>query len=140
MDSADDPFANMSAPDSQASLVVLIVDDEAPIAEAVALIAEDSGFTTMVAYRGREGLELARTYHPALIITDLMMPQMDGAALIAAVRGDYESDHRTPPPIIAMTAGGLRYAQTTGADAILQKPFTIEEVESLLQRFLARDS
>ena len=136
MDSADDPLANMSAPDSQASLVVLIVDDEAPIAEALALIIEDAGYSTLIAYRGREGFELAHTYHPALIITDLMVPQMDGAALISAVRGDYESDHRAPPPIVAMTAGGIRYAQMTGADAVLQKPFTIEEVESLLERFL----
>jgi CheY-like chemotaxis protein len=139
MDSPDDPLANMSAPGLQASLLVLIVDDEAPIAEALSLIIEDAGYTTLTAYRGREGLDLARSRRPALVITDMMMPQFDGASLIAALRADAEVDHRTMPHIVAMTAGGLSRAIATGADAVLPKPFSIEQVEALLRQFLPQE-
>jgi CheY-like chemotaxis protein len=139
MDSADDPHANANTPGSQASPLVLIVDDEAPIAEALAYMVEDAGYTALTAFRGRAGLDLARTHYPALIITDMMMPQLDGAGLIAALRADAEADHRPMPPIIAMTAGGLRHAEAAGADAVMQKPFSVEEVESLLRRFLPYD-
>jgi CheY-like chemotaxis protein len=136
MDAPDDPHANTNAPRSRVPPLVLIVDDEAPIAEALALMVEEAGYTALTAFRGRTGLDLAREHQPALIITDMMMPQFDGASLIAAVRADAEAEQRPMPVIIAMTAGGLRHAQSVGADAVMPKPFTIEEVEALLRRFL----
>lgn len=139
MDAQDNPHANTDATDSRTSPLVLIVDDEAPIAEALALMIEEAGYTAMTAFRGRTGLELARQHRPALIITDMMMPQLDGASLIAAVRADAEAERRPMPLIIAMTAGGLRHAETTGANAVLPKPFTIDEVEALLRRLLPLD-
>lgn len=139
MDAPDNPHANTDASDSRASPLVLIVDDEAPIAEALALMIEEAGYTPMTAFRGRTGLDLAREHRPALIITDMMMPQLDGASLIAAVRADAEAGRRPMPLIIAMTAGGLRYAETAGANAVLSKPFTIDEVEALLRRLLPLD-
>ncbi|MEO7000437.1 MAG: response regulator, partial [Ktedonobacterales bacterium] len=75
------------APDSSAakdgtrnalSALVLIVEDEEPIALALAYIVEDAGYTPLVAMHGQQALELARSQHPALILTDLMMPQMSG--------------------------------------------------------------
>lgn len=139
MDAPDAPHANMDDSKSRVSPLILIVDDEAPIAEALALMVEDAGYTALTAFRGRVGLELAREHQPALIITDLMMPQYDGASLIAAVRAENAATHRPPPHIIAMTAGGLRHAEVAGADAVLWKPFTIDEVEALLRRFLPLD-
>src|SRR5262245_65910949 len=65
--------------------VVLIAEDEEPIAEALAMIVEDAGYTPLLAAHGMEALELARTQRPALLITDLMMTFFDGARLIAAV-------------------------------------------------------
>lgn len=140
MGSSQEPLANKSDQDGHATPLILIVDDEAPIAQALSLIVEDAGYTAITAYRGVDGLDFARAYHPALILTDIMMPQMDGVALIAAVRADAAAAHRQAPYIIAMTAGALRFAQLAEADAVLQKPFSIEEVESLLERFLAKVS
>lgn len=117
-------------------VTVLIVEDERPIAEAIALVVEEAGFTHLVAAHGREGLTLARAHRPALIITDMMMPQLDGAELIAALRADAERDHQSMPPVILMTAGGLDRARMAGADAVLRKPFDIAELEALLRRFL----
>ena len=68
--------------------LVLIAEDEEPIAEVVATVVEDAGYTPLLAAHGREALELARAKQPALLITDLMMPYLSGAELIAALRSD----------------------------------------------------
>lgn len=116
--------------------LVLIAEDEQPIADALAMIVADAGYTPLLASQGKQALELARERHPALILTDLMMPLLDGAQLIAAIRADAELDNHRPPPIILMTAGGVRRALEINADALLKKPFDVAEVEALLRRFL----
>lgn len=122
--------------DAHQSGLVLIVEDESPIAEALALIIEDAGYTVITAIHGREALALARAYHPELVFTDLMMPQLNGAELIAALRADAEAASETPPPIVLMTAAGAAHTRGARADAVLRKPFDITEIEALLQRFL----
>jgi CheY-like chemotaxis protein len=136
MDSADGSEAGMNAPAAQAAPLVLIVDDEAPIAQALAFIIEDAGYAALTAFRGVDALQLARQLRPGLVFTDMMMPQMTGTALIVALRADAEAEHYPAPCIIAMTAGGLKHAAGAGADAVLEKPFSIEEVEALLRRWL----
>lgn len=117
--------------------LVLVVEDEQPIAEALSYMIEDAGYTVLIASHGQQGLEIARARRPALIFTDLMMPRMDGTALIAALRADAAKDGSSPaPPIILMTAAGFSHAERAGADAILAKPFDITDVERLLARFL----
>lgn len=139
MDPSDSAQPSGTTDGSHASPLVLIVDDEAPIAEALALIIEEAGYTTLTAFRGPAGLALAREHHPALIFTDMMMPQLDGAALIESLRRDAEADGHTAPLIVAMTAGALRYARKASVDAILPKPFAIDEVEAILSRLLPLD-
>ena len=120
----------------QEALLVLIAEDEEPIAEAIAFLVEDNGYTSLIAKNGREALELARTRHPALVITDLMMPYMDGDELIQALHADAALDNHAPPPIILLSAAGLRRMQHADADAILPKPFELDDLERLLLRFL----
>ncbi len=139
MASTEDPVAQTNAQGSKPSDVVLIVDDEAPIAEALALIIEDAGYRAVAAFRGQEALALARELRPAMLITDLMMPQLDGAALVYELRKEAQSDLSPLPIIIAMTAGGVVHAHAVEPDGVLQKPFSIEDVESLLRRFLPHD-
>ncbi len=139
MDSSDGSHANVNDSGSRVSPLVLIVDDEAPIAEAIALMVEDAGYIPLTAFRGQAALDLARLHHPQLIITDMMMPQLDGARLIAILRAEAEAEQRPMPPIVAMTAGGLQHAMAAGADAVMPKPFTIDDVESILARFLTSD-
>lgn len=113
--------------------IVLIAEDEEPIALALSYIVEDLGYLPLIAAQGEEALELARLHHPALIISDLMMPRMSGRELIAALR---QGSSETPPPIILTTAAGQAYLTDIDADAILPKPFEIAAVEALLRRFL----
>ena len=116
--------------------LVLIVDDEAPIAESLAFIVGDAGYTPLVATQGNEALALTHDRWPALVFTDLMMPQMNGTKFIATLRGMAASDGHAMPSIVLMTAAGPKPAETAGADLILHKPFELLEVEALLQRFL----
>ena len=67
---------------------VLVVDDERPILEMLIEIVEDAGHTALHAYDGTQALQLAQRYRPDLIISDVMMPKLDGYGLLAAVRGD----------------------------------------------------
>lgn len=117
-------------------LVVLIAEDEEPIAEALAMIVEEAGYTPLLAAHGVEALELARTRHPSLLITDLMMPYLDGAQLIAALEEDARRDGHSRIPVILTTAAGGKRLENMQADALLKKPFDVEEVERLLRQFL----
>ncbi len=131
------PSASENAQASgQEPFLVLIAEDEEPIAEAIAFVVEDSGYTPLIAHNGREALELARARHPALVITDLMMPYLDGDELIRALRADAAADNHMPPRTILLSAAGLRRMKAAGADAILPKPFDLEDLEKLLHRFL----
>lgn len=113
--------------------IVLIVEDEEPIAEALAYVVEEAGYKVLVAPQGRDGLAIALQHRPALILSDLMMPQMGGRELISALRAALDDD---APPVILMTAADVRFTSGAGAEGILKKPFDIEEVERLLRRFL----
>lgn len=113
--------------------VVLIAEDEEPIAQALAFIVEDAGYTPQIAIHGKRALELISAHRPDLIITDMMMPQMNGKELIAVLRADPEL-HALP--IVLMSAAGKRYMDGSGADAMLSKPFEIQEVEDILHQFL----
>lgn len=125
-----------SEPPASDPKLVLIAEDEELIADALASIIADAGYTPAVARHGRAALGVARARHPALVITDLMMPYMGGADLIAALHTDAANDGHAPPPIILLTAAGSRRVQTAGADAVLHKPFNIADLEALLRRFL----
>ncbi|HEY8324538.1 MAG: response regulator [Ktedonobacterales bacterium] len=124
------PTAHSAAP-----LLILIAEDEEPIALALSFIVEDAGYKPLVAIHGKEALELARAHHPALIFTDLMMPKMMGRELIATLRREASRDHHRTP-IILMTAGGSASIADIDADALLLKPFEVATVEALLERFL----
>jgi DNA-binding response OmpR family regulator len=116
--------------------LVLIVEDEEPLAETIAYIVQETGYTALVALHGREALELARARRPALLITDLMLPHLDGTALIAALRADAAEAGEAALPIILITVAGLVQAREAGADVILRKPFVLADLEALLRRFL----
>lgn len=126
------PKGFVTADDSD-RLIVLIVEDEGPIAEALTYVVEEAGFTALVASHGKAGLNLALQHRPALILSDVMMPQMGGPELIRAVRAALET---RAPPIVLMTAADLRFAQDAGADAVLTKPFELAAIEAMLRRFL----
>lgn len=130
------PASSSSSTGGPEPPLVLIADDEEPIAEALSWIVEDLGYATVTASNGREALELARSRRPALLITDWMMPFLDGPGLIRALRQQAAQDGQTPIPMILLSAASKRKPAGTEADAFLTKPFNLEDLEALLHRFL----
>jgi DNA-binding response OmpR family regulator len=117
-------------------LTVLVAEDEETIAETLAMIVEDAGYLALVARDGREALALARQHRPQLIITDLMMPYLSGAELIAAVHGAAAAQGYVPPPIVVVTAASRVVAQQAGADIVITKPFDVSKIEAAMERLL----
>lgn len=114
------------------AMLVLIAEDEIAIADVLLAVVEEAGYTAVVARNGRDALALAHVHRPDLLITDLMMPEMDGPALIAALRAEYRPDLS----VILVTAAALNRTIAAGASAVLRKPFDIEALEALLGTFL----
>jgi len=118
--------------------LVLIAEDEEPIAELVSYVVQDAGYTPLVASHGRQALDLARERWPALLITDLMMPYLSGADLIAALSIEAAATGRARPPVILLTGAGPSQARAAGADVVVYKPFQVADLDALLHRFLSR--
>jgi CheY-like chemotaxis protein len=86
---------------------VLVVDDDPAAVEVVASALEPEGFTVVRALGGREALRLARNEPPALVISDLVMPELDGFALVAELKADPRT---RDAPILVVTAHDLSAA------------------------------
>ena len=118
--------------------LVLIVEDNADVAEYMSMQLRKR-YQLAIAKDGEEGLRLATETVPDLIITDLMMPRMDGYALCQAVKQAETLNHI---PVIIVTAKATQEDKLCGlqmgVDAYLYKPFNAEEltlrVENLLER------
>jgi CheY-like chemotaxis protein len=65
----------------EANKKVLIVEDEAPIRRVLEFKLKNSGYQVLIAKNGAQGLELIKTHQPDAVITDIMMPEMDGQQL-----------------------------------------------------------
>jgi DNA-binding response OmpR family regulator len=115
---------------------ILIVEDDLAIAETIALVLEEAGFTAIIASRAIEGLDYVRKYQPDLITTDYMMPLFDGGQFIDAVRAEAHKQGRSVPPIIVISAALSPRLYHLKADAFLRKPFDISELLALIWRFL----
>ena len=111
---------------------ILGVDDEDSIAEMIADALRDEGYDVLVAYDGRRGLELARSYQPSLILSDVMMPFMDGIKMAEILHQELRN---RVPPIIFMSAVDCRN-QTQPYGAFLFKPFTLEALFSMIETVL----
>src|SRR4051795_2257001 len=118
---------------------ILVVDDDAKIVRLVRTYLERDGFSVVTAADGPAALEAIETHRPALVVLDLMLPELDGRAVIRAVRRDEEAG-RTP--IIILSARGSTVDRIAGledgADDYLPKPFSPAElvlrVKALLRR------
>lgn len=123
-------------PEADRRKPVLIAEDEYPIALVLAGLVADAGYRALVARNGRQALELVRGEWPALVITNLMMPQLDGAGLIATLRKEAAARGLPAVPVILVTAAEPRHSRGVGADVTLPKPFDLAWFDDLLVRYL----
>lgn len=115
--------------------LVLVVDDELPIAGVIALLVEDLGAEAAIAGNGREALATCRERPVALVITDYMMPVLDGLEFLTALRAEATSTSSPMPPVILMSAVTCPPARGL-ADAVIRKPFDLDHLDELVRRFL----
>lgn len=118
---------------------ILVVDDDAKIVRLVRTYLERDGFRVVTASDGPGALDAIETHAPALVVLDLMLPELDGRAVIRAVRRDDEAG-RTPILVLSARSSTIdRIAGLEdGADDYLPKPFSPAElvlrVKSILRR------
>lgn len=126
-----------SAHDAHRSLVILVADDDEPIAEIIGLVLDDAGYQPVLAANGWEALEAARMQWPALVITDLMMPRMSGLELVAELRVIAATNGHRMPPVVLLTAAILaRRPEALGIAAVVSKPFDLAVLETTVRRLL----
>jgi CheY-like chemotaxis protein len=128
----DSPTSTPSSPPLRASAslgpLVMIVEDDGDIRQALSQVLADEGYPTVHARHGAEGLErLRRGPPPRLILLDLMMPLMDGWQFRIALRGDPEL---ATIPIIVVTADAAAEdrVHAMGVAGFLKKPVSIEDL------------
>lgn len=108
---------------------ILVVDDEAPVVDLLTDVLEDEGHTVISAYNGRSALEIVRQRLPDLVISDIMMPYVDGLQLCQILRAAHDT---ATLPIILMSAARPPNLATCGANAFLGKPFDIARIDALV--------
>lgn len=115
---------------------LLVVEDEAPLAETLRFNLELEGYRVRTAADGREGLSLARTLQPDLVLLDLMLPRLDGLEVLRGIR-----EHSQTPVLLltARTAEADRVrGLDLGADDYITKPFSLAELKARIRVHLRR--
>ena len=119
---------------------VLLIEDDPSLLALMAHAFSAAGYTTLTAENGRKGLRLLDAYDPDLVITDIVMPDIEGIGAILQIRRKPR-----PPKIIAISGAGpggrrdyLSWAKHLGADEVLAKPFRMAQIVALSNRMIHR--
>ncbi len=116
---------------------VLIVDDEADIADLIAYNLSSAGYETRAVYNGSEALEASDSFEPHLIVLDVMMPGLSGYEVLARLRRG--SRH---VPVLMLTAKREEKDELAGllkgADDYVTKPFSMKVLEARIAAILRR--
>jgi len=118
---------------------LLLVDDEPGLREAVQAYLEDSGFQVQTASNAKDGWDMLQRSQPDLVITDIMMPQVDGYEFLKQMREDVRFKAL---PVVFLTARGMTgdriQGYQAGCDAYLSKPFDPDELVAIVENLLER--
>jgi CheY-like chemotaxis protein len=121
---------------------ILIIDDDPAILSLFGQFLEAAGYTVALAADGREGIRLLHETRPELVISDIMMPEMDGLEVIREVASNGNN-----LPVIAISGGMksaslnfLPHAKKFGAHRIFQKPVELTDLLAAVEELLATPS
>jgi signal transduction histidine kinase/ligand-binding sensor domain-containing protein/DNA-binding response OmpR family regulator len=123
-------------PESSTLPTVLVIEDSNEIRDYIAS-SLSPGYNVYTATNGREGLKLAQKKMPDIIVSDIMMPEMDGLELCRMMKGDIRTSHI---PVILLTAKDSirdkKEGYESGADSYLTKPFSAKLLISRIYNLL----
>ncbi len=129
-----------TSPDVDERPLIVLVEDNSDLRSMLTMQLRNK-FSVVDAEDGVEGIEKIKACHPDLIITDLMMPRMDGVELIKRVRKDFSVSH---VPIIVLTAKNSDtdklHAIANGANAFITKPFSHDMLMARIEQLLKEQS
>jgi CheY-like chemotaxis protein len=112
---------------------VLVVDDEPQVAWVLRFSLEHEGYRTYTASNGLEALEELEKHHPNVVVLDLMMPEMDGWAVLNEMNKLPVAERPRVVIVSALTGPDDKTKATAlGADAFVPKPFDVEELIAVL--------
>jgi len=118
---------------------ILLIEDDREIATTLRSVLEAAGYEVSYAPNGKEGQRLIEEVKPALVITDMMMPQLGGFPVL-----EYLKQMTNPPKVIMITAneGGRHkaYAEMLGVSDYLRKPFAMDVMLESVERALSRSA
>jgi DNA-binding response OmpR family regulator len=119
---------------------ILVIEDDPQICELIALSLTRQGFAVSTAENGRTGLLLFADEAPDLVISDILMPDVEGIEVLLALKASPSA-----PKVIAISGGGrlggrdfLRWATHLGADAVMAKPFRMSSLVERVQELLGQ--
>jgi CheY-like chemotaxis protein len=115
---------------------VLLVDDDTEIIDSMRTVLESRGYTVLTARDGNQGLVMAETENPDLVVLDMMMPKRSGFLVLEKLR----RSRPVPMRVIMITANeGSRhkaYAEMLGVDDYIRKPFAMDRLLDSVDRLL----
>ncbi|MEL6578139.1 MAG: ammonium transporter, partial [Cyanobacteria bacterium J06621_12] len=127
------------APD-QTQPKILIVDDQEDNRELLIKLLQSVGFAVSTAVNGREAIALWQSWQPDLILMDLRMPHLNGAAAIKNIKSDRQENSNKNTKIIALTASALEAERIAimalGCDDFMLKPFKTDELLTMMAKHL----
>lgn len=112
---------------------ILVVDDEQPILDLLSDVLRDEGYTVFTARTGVEALRIAQSTPVSLVLTDLMMPQLDGRGLLVALREDARTAN---VPVLLMTA--INFPKDAQFNALIRKPFDLGDMLEVIDQHLGQ--
>lgn len=120
-------------------LTILVVDDDPGTRLAISDYLEMSGYSVITAADGQQGLNMVETYRPHLMVTDIVMPRMNGYQLVRSVR--HHPSFRLLPVIFLTERNKTEeriQGYQSGADLYLPKPFELQELGAAIRNLLER--
>ncbi len=117
---------------------ILVVDDEESVRHVVTFTLERAGYEVDAAVNGDDCLDKVYSFHPDLVLLDLMMPMVDGWEVLQLLRSNPETENI---PVVLLTAKGeihdIMFALQQGAADYITKPFGKEELLERVSRVLS---
>lgn len=110
---------------------ILVVEDEPSLRELLALIIEEMAHRVYQAGNGQKALEIIDKVHPQLVISDVMMPMMDGYILVNEIKLRPEWSNIK---VVLISAAPIDRTKLPPADAYISKPYDLAGIERLIQR------
>ena len=117
--------------------LVLVVEDGPYIGAMVRTALEDEGYRVHLETAGRAGIAAARAQRPSAVVLDLMLPDLDGQDVLRALKED-PATASIPVVVMSAVAGMLKPEERLLVEAVVRKPFELDDLLSAVQRATGR--